>query len=49
MYSQELGRNDTSFTQKKYLNTYMEDPNFVEKLSEEPLKRAELIEYYKTF
>ena len=49
MYSQELGRNDTSFTQKKYLNTYMEDPNFVEKLSEEPLKRVELIEYYKTF
>ena len=49
MYSQELGRNDTSFTQKKYLNTYMEDPNFIEKLSEEPLKRVELIEYYKTF
>jgi hypothetical protein len=49
MYSQELGRNDTSFTQKKYLNTYMEDLNFVEKLSEEPLKRVELVEYYKTF
>ena len=49
MYSQELGRNDTSFTQKKYLNTYMEDPNFIEKLSEEPLKRVELVEYYKTF
>ena len=49
MYSQELGRNDTSFTQKKYLNTYMEDPNFVEKLSEEPLNRVELVEYYKTF
>tara|TARA_B100001146_G_C16085850_1_gene392753 strand:+ start:92 stop:847 length:756 start_codon:yes stop_codon:yes gene_type:complete len=49
MYSQELGRDDTSFTQKKYLNTYMEDPNFVEKLSEEPLKRVELVEYYKTF
>ena len=49
MYSQELGRNDTSFTQKKYLNTYMEDPNFVEKLSEEQLKRVELVEYFKTF
>jgi len=49
MYSQELGRNDTSFTQKKYINTYMEDANFVEKLSEEPLKRVELVEYYKTF
>ena len=49
MYSNELGRNDTSFTQKKYLKTYMEDPNFIEKLNEEPLKRVELIEYYKTF
>ena len=49
MYSNELGRNDTSFTQKKYLKTYMEDPNFIKKLNEEPLKRVELIEYYKTF
>ena len=49
MYSNELGRNDTSFTQKKYLKTYMEDPNFIEKLSEEPLLRVELVEYYKTF
>ena len=49
MFSNELGRNDTSFTQKKYLKTYMEDPNFIEKLNEEPLKRVELIEYYKTF
>ena len=49
MYSQELGRNDTSFTQKRYLNNYMEDPNFIEKLKDEPLKRVELIEYYKTY
>ncbi len=49
MYSNELGRNDTSFTQKKYLKTYMDDPNFIKKLNEEPLKRVELIEYYKTF
>jgi len=49
MYSNELGRNDTSFTQKKYLKTYMEDPNFIKKLSEEPLQRVELVEYYKTF
>ena len=49
MYSQELGRNDTSFTQKRYLNNYMEDPNFIDKLNEEPLKRVELIEYYKTY
>ena len=49
MYSQELSRNDTSFTQKKYLNTYMNDPNFIEIIGEEPLKRVELIEYYKTF
>ena len=49
MYSQELGRNDTSFTQKRYLNTYMNDPNFIENIGEEPLQRVELIEYYKTF
>ena len=49
MYSNELGRNDTSFTQMKYLKTYMEDPNFIQKLSEEPLQRVELVEYYKTF
>jgi len=49
MFSQDLGRNDTSFTQKKFLNTYTQDPNFVAKLNEEPLKRVELIEYYKTF
>ena len=49
MFSQELGRNDTSFTQKKFLTTYTQDPNFVAKLNEEPLKRVELIEYYKTF
>jgi hypothetical protein len=36
MYSQELSRNDTSFTQKKYLNTYMNDPNFIEIKGEEP-------------
>ena len=49
MFSQELGRNDTSFTQKKFLSTYSQDPSFVANLGEEPLKRVELIEYYKTF
>ena len=49
MFSQELGRNDTSFTQKKFLNTYSQDPNFIANLGEESLKRVELIEYYKTF
>ena len=49
MFSQELGRNDTSFTQKKFLSTYSQDPNFIANLGEEPLKRVELIEYYKTF
>ena len=43
MFSQELGRNDTSFTQKKFLETYSQDPNFIAKLGEEPLKRVELI------
>ena len=49
MFSQELGRNDTSFAQKKFLSTYSQDPNFIANLGEEPSKRVELIEYYKTF
>ena len=49
MFSQELGRNDTSFTQKKFLSTYSQDANFVANLGEEPLERVELIEYYRTY
>ena len=49
MFSQELGRNDTSFTQKKFLSNYIQDPSFIANLGEEPLERVELIEYYKTF
>jgi len=49
IYSKELGRNDTSFTQKKYLNDYIKDPNFIGSLGEEVVQRVELVEYYKTF
>lgn len=49
MYSNELSRNDTSFTQKKYLDDYILDPNFISIINEEPLERVELVEYYKTF
>ena len=49
MYSNELARHDTSFTQKKYLNDYTSDPNFVSIIGEEPVERVELVEYYQTF
>ena len=49
MYSNELLRNDTSFTQKKYLVDYISDPNFVSIINEEPIERVELVEYYQTF
>ena len=49
MYSNELSRNDTSFTQKKYLDDYISDPSFISIINEEPIERVELVEYYKTF
>ena len=49
MYSNELSRNDTSFTQKKYLDDYISDPNFISIINKEPIERVELVEYYKTF
>ena len=47
MFSQELGRNDTSFTQKKFLSTYSQDPNFVANLGEEPLKELNWLSIIK--
>ena len=41
MFSQELGRNDTSFTQIKFLSTYSQARNFVANIGEEPLTRVE--------
>ena len=48
-YSEELGREDTSFIQKKELHNYESLPNFRSILKEEPNKRIQAVEYYKTY
>ena len=49
VFSDELGRNDTSFIRKVNLQGYEEDENFISIIKEEPLKRIESVEYYKTY
>tara|TARA_B000000557_G_C20796051_1_gene453306 strand:- start:203 stop:949 length:747 start_codon:yes stop_codon:yes gene_type:complete len=49
VYSDELGRNDTSFIRKVNLPGYEDDENFISIIKEEPLKRIESVEYYKTY
>ena len=45
MYSEELGREDTSFIQKKELYNYEQLPDFRSILKEEPINRVQAIEY----
>jgi len=45
----DLGRNDTSFIRIKDLATYESNENFIAIVKEEPMKRVEAIEYYKTY
>ena len=49
VFSDELGRNDTSFIRKKDLSSYQENDNFIGITREEPMERVEAIEYYKTY
>ena len=49
MYSQDLGREDTSFIQRKELYNYERLADFRSVLKEEPIKRVQAIEYYKTY
>jgi hypothetical protein len=49
IYSEDLGRNDTSFIRIKDLDGYLQDQNFVSVIKKEPMKRVEAIEYYKTY
>lgn len=49
MYSEDLGRNDTSFIRKKDLASYEVDENFLGIVKEEPIQRIEAIEYFKTY
>lgn len=48
-FSEELGRDDTSFIQKKELYNYKSMSNFRSILKEEPMKRVQVVEYYKTY
>ena len=49
MYSEDLSRNDTSYVQKKLLNKFTSDTNFVELVEEVPSERVEVINYYDTY
>ena len=49
VFSEDLGRNDTSFIRKKDLGSYQSNDNFVGITREEPMERVEAIEYYKTY
>ncbi|MBT3501089.1 MAG: hypothetical protein HOM78_03235 [Candidatus Marinimicrobia bacterium] len=49
VYMEDLGRNDTSFIRIKDLATYESNENFITIVKEEPMKRVEAIEYYKTY
>ena len=49
VFAEDLGRNDTSFIRKKDLQGYSDSDNFIGNVKEEPLKRVEAIEYYKTY
>ncbi len=49
VFAKDLGRNDTSFIRKKDLNLYNKDENFIGIIKEEPLKRVQATEYYKTY
>ena len=49
IFSEDLGRNDTSFIRKKDLGSYQSNDNFVGITREEPMERGEAIEYYKTY
>ena len=49
MFSEELGRDDTTFIQKKELYNYESTPNFMSIIKKEPIKRFQAVEYYKTY
>ena len=48
-YSEALGRNDTSFIQKKEIQNLRESSDFIGIIKEEPIERIQAIEYYKTY
>ena len=49
VYSEDLGRNDTTFIRKKDLPTLQSSSNFLGVIKEEPIQRVQAVEYYKTY
>ena len=49
IYSEELGREDTSYIQKKELYNYENSSDFIGVIKEEPINRVQAVEYYKTY
>ena len=49
VYSEELGRNDTSFIRKKDMVNIEDSENFLGIVKEEPIERVQAVEYYKTY
>ena len=49
MYSEDLSRNDTSYVQKKRLEKFTTDSNFVAVLEEVTSERVEVVNYYDSY
>ena len=49
VFSEDLGREDTSFIQKKELYNYDNLSDFIGIINEEAINRVQAIEYYKTY
>ena len=49
MFSEELSRNDTSYIQKRKLEQFLSDSNFVEQLDQVPSQRVEVVNYYDSY
>ena len=49
MYSEDLSRNDTSYVQKKRLEKFTTDSNFVAVLEEVSSERVEVVNYYDSY
>ncbi|MBH09451.1 MAG: hypothetical protein CMG74_03685 [Candidatus Marinimicrobia bacterium] len=49
IYDDALDRSDSIFIRKRELLSFQNDPNFNGVVKVEPVKRIELVEYYKTF
>ena len=49
VFSEDLGREDTSFIQKKELYNYENSSDYIGIINEEVINRVQAVEYYKTY